>query len=146
MTSYVPSKLRRLVMERARQACEYCLIAESDTVIGCQVDHAISEKHGGRTQADNLAVACACCNRAKGSDIGSIHAESQSFVRLFNPRTDRWSEHFQLHEAIIEPLTAIGSVTLELLRLNSFECVLEREALIEAGRYPPETAIHLLRD
>ena len=71
-SSYVSAPLRRQVAERADALCEYCLIAETDTFFGCEVDHIISEKHGGATQLDNLAYACTFCNRHKGSDIGSI--------------------------------------------------------------------------
>jgi hypothetical protein len=35
-------------------------------------DHIIAEKHGGVTDADNLAYACVVCSTAKGSDLGSI--------------------------------------------------------------------------
>ncbi len=51
-----------------------------------QVDHVISEKHGGPTEEHNLAFCCPFCNRAKGSDIASL-VESE-LVRLFNPRID----------------------------------------------------------
>ena len=47
MTSYVDASLRRLVESRANHLCEYCLIHEDDTYLGCQVDHVIAEKHGG---------------------------------------------------------------------------------------------------
>ena len=70
--TYVSVALRRLVKTRAESLCEYCLIREEDTYFGCQVDHIISEKHGGPTQESNLAYACSYCNRNKGSDIGSI--------------------------------------------------------------------------
>ena len=70
MSSYVSAELRRLVASRANGLCEYCLIHESDAYLGCQVDHIISEKHGGPTESANLAYACACCNRAKGRDPG----------------------------------------------------------------------------
>ena len=72
MTSYVTAELRRLVIARANALCEYCLIHETDTWLGCQVDHVISEKHGGLTSAENLAHACVNCNRSKGTDLGSI--------------------------------------------------------------------------
>ena len=88
MGSYLSPALRRLVAVRADFLCEYCLIDENDTFFGCEVDHIISEKHGGATEADNLAYACAFCNRAKGSDIGSILPQRGTFVRFFNPRTD----------------------------------------------------------
>jgi 5-methylcytosine-specific restriction endonuclease McrA len=63
MDRYIPTELRLLVAERANHLCEYCLIHEDDTFVGCQVDHIISLKHGGQTEADNLAYACAFCNR-----------------------------------------------------------------------------------
>ncbi|WP_228061189.1 HNH endonuclease [[Phormidium] sp. LEGE 05292] len=43
----IPQNLRQLVAKRADYLCEYCLIAEEDTFLGCQVDHIISVKHGG---------------------------------------------------------------------------------------------------
>ncbi len=55
MSSYVSADLRRLVTSRAQSLCEYCLIHEDDTYLGCQVDHVISEKHGGPTELENPA-------------------------------------------------------------------------------------------
>ena len=89
MSSYVSTLLRRRVAERAGFLCEYCLVAEADTFFGCEVDHIISEKHGGATEEDNLAYACAFCNRHKGSDIGSIEWKSGVFSPFYNPRQDR---------------------------------------------------------
>ena len=74
MSSYVSTELRRQVVGRAAGLCEYCMIHESDTYLGCQVDHIVSEKHGGPTISENLAYACVFCNRAKGSDVGSVTA------------------------------------------------------------------------
>ena len=66
--TYIPVELRRLVIRRALWRCEYCLLHEDDTYFGCEVDHVVSEKHGGQTVAENLAYACLACNRYKGSD------------------------------------------------------------------------------
>jgi hypothetical protein len=55
---------------------------------------------------------------------------------LYNPRQQRWADHFQLEDAIIEPLTAEGVVTARLLRLNLDQRVAERRLLIAIGRYP----------
>ncbi|HEX5758210.1 MAG TPA: HNH endonuclease signature motif containing protein [Thermoanaerobaculia bacterium] len=130
--------LRRLVAERAGRACEYCRIHEDDTFFGCEVDHIISEKHGGATDPDNLAFACFVCNRRKGSDIGSIAPGSGAFTRFFNPRQDRWSDHFALSDdaLTIQPRTSIGAVTERILGFNTAERRLEREALRALGRYP----------
>ncbi|HEX8523243.1 MAG TPA: HNH endonuclease signature motif containing protein [Tepidisphaeraceae bacterium] len=117
MTSYVPAALRKLVAARADAVCEYCLIHEDDTFFGCHIEHIISEKHGGPTEPSNLAFACAFCNRRKGTDVGSL-TDSGTFVRLFNPRTDHWGEHFALNDSRIDALTPIGGVTVPLLALN----------------------------
>ena len=96
VSNHISDDLRRLVAARAKYLCEYCLVHEEDTYFGCEVDHIISLKHGGPTTAENLAYACAFCNRQKGSDIGSILWQTGEFIRFFNPRTDRWADHFQL--------------------------------------------------
>jgi len=137
MTRYVATNLRRIVAARASHRCEYCLIHEEDTYLGCQVDHIIAEKHGGATAAGNLSYACTFCNRAKGSDIGSIAATSGKFIRLFNPRTDRWEDHFTLNGVIIEAQTPIGEVTAKVLRFNEPDRILERQTIQSVGRYPP---------
>jgi hypothetical protein len=134
--TYIPAEVRRLVIGRAGRRCEYCLIHEDDTYFGCEVDHVVSEKHGGLTVAENLAYACLVCNRYKGSDLGSILVPSGDLIRFFNPRIDAWSDHFSLDGAIIKPLTAIGQVTERIFRFNAIERLMEREALRAIGRYP----------
>lgn len=138
-STYISAELRRQVISEADNICEYCLIHEDDTFFGCHVDHIISEKHGGLTTADNLAFACSICNLRKGSDIASL-TRSGILTRLYNPRTDIWSQHFALLGAVLEPLTDIGEVTVSLLQLNTSERVLERQELIEVQSYPSEAA------
>lgn len=138
--SYIPAQLRRTVRDHAGARCEYCLIDEDDTYFGCEVDHIISEKHGGETDAANLAYACALCNRAKGSDIGSVDVVTGTFTRFYHPRNDRWSVHFRAAGSEILGRTAIGRVTSEILRFNELGRRLERLELIERGRYPPPGA------
>lgn len=135
--------MRRQVVSRAENLCEYSLIHEDDTFFGCHVDHIISEKYGGLTTESNLALACSVCNLRKGSDIASL-TTGGFLTRLYHPRTDVWSEHFALSDALIEPLTTSGEVTVSLLQLNSSERILERQELIETERYPSESALKLL--
>jgi hypothetical protein len=125
--TYISAELRRLVVSRARRRCEYCLVFEDDTYVGFQIDHIISEKHEGPTEADNLALACLFCNLNKGSDIGSLD-DAGVFTRLFHPRQDRWDEHFRFDGPRIEGITTIGAVTAKLLRLNETHRVEERKA------------------
>jgi hypothetical protein len=135
MARWISAELRQTIADRAKQLCEYCLIAETDTFYGCQVDHIISLKHGGSSDPDNLAFACTLCNRAKGSDIGSI-SKSGDFTRFFNPRTDRWLDHFRLEGATIHQLTLIGEVTVRIFGFNDSARLHEREEMIRFGKYP----------
>jgi hypothetical protein len=125
--SYISAELRRFVNVRAQRRCEYCLIFEEDTYFGFQIDHVISEKHGGPTEADNLVLACAFCNSNKGSDVASI--DKGVLTRLFHPRQDRWDDHFQFVEGRIEGLTSIGRATVKLLGLNDPRQIEERKAM-----------------
>ena len=137
----ISREIRRQVSERADSLCEYCLISEADTFFGCHVDHIISVKHEGTTTVDNLAYACVVCNRQKGSDLGSINWETKELVRFFNPRTDRWSDHFILEGAKITACTPIGEVTVRILRFNSDSQITERQTLIDENRYPSASAM-----
>jgi len=144
MTSYIAAELRRFVQSRANCLCEYCLIAEVVTYLGCQVDHIISEKHGGLTEAVNLSFACTCCNRAKGADIGSISQVDREFTRFFNPRHDHWADHFSLCGTAIESNTLIVEVTASILEFNAPERLAERDELASSRRYPPKASLKLL--
>jgi hypothetical protein len=135
MADVISQQLRREIRARAGGRCEYGLMDEAWLVWGCEVDHILSRKHGGATELSNLAFSCARCNRAKGTDLGSVHPESEDLVRLFNPRRDRWDEHFRIDGPRIVGLTLIGQVTGTLLQFNQDERLLERALLQQAGRF-----------
>ena len=136
MASEINEQLRTEVTQRAGHRCEYCLIHEDDAGFPHQVDHILSRKHGGSSTSDNLAYACVVCNRYKGSDVASIDPRTGEIVPLFDPRRDRWVDHFRLDGALIEPISSIGWATARLLRLNAPERILERRILQSLGRYP----------
>lgn len=142
-TTYIPVRLRRLVAARADNLCEYCLLHEDDMLFGCEVDHIISEKHGGLTQENNLAYACFSCNRNKGSDIASLTPDTQILVRFFTPRQDLWHRHFYLDEPngmVLVSLTEIGEATARIFGFNEADRLLERRALQIVQRYPTSAA------
>ncbi len=72
MGTYVSVALRQQVIERAGNRCEYCGFPQSVTLLAFEMEHIISEKHGGTTSLENLALACPYCNRAKGTDLAQI--------------------------------------------------------------------------
>jgi hypothetical protein len=110
------------------------LIHQDDAASRHQVDHIVAEKHGGDTTLANLALSCLPCNRRKSSDIGSIDPATGQFTRLFNPRGQSWFDHFRLDGPRIVGITAVGRTTVEFLKLNAPERLLERVDLIRAGR------------
>lgn len=132
----ISAALRREVRERARERCEYCLLAESNSFFPHEPDHLIAKKHGGETVSENLALACLDCNRFKGSDVASIDVVTGRLVGLFNPRLQRWSDHFRLEGGRIVPFTEVGRVTEALLRLNLPARVEARERLAASEESP----------
>ncbi|MEZ4298301.1 MAG: HNH endonuclease [Polyangiaceae bacterium] len=131
--TYIPAALRRLVRDRAGGACEYCGLPEALSFSAHDVDHVVSLKHGGWTEEDNLALSCTTCNQHKGTDIASFDATTRSIVPLYNPRQDRWSDHFEVVEHRIEGRTPEGRATSRLLQWNRLDRISERAALSRAG-------------
>ncbi len=126
--TYIPTALRRLVAERARAQCEYCLLSSGVSFYPHEVDHIIAEKHDGKTEPENLAYTCARCNRFKGTDLGSFDPLTGQFTFLFNPRTQVWDEHFVFEDELIVGLTAVGRTTAKLLQMNTEERLAERQS------------------
>jgi hypothetical protein len=121
--------LARRVRERAEHRCEYCRLPQFVLPLPFQIDHIVAEQHGGQTEEGNLAFACPSCNRYKGPNIAGRDGETGKLVRLFHPRTDHWSDHFESAGGSIVARTAVGRVTLQVLRMNAPDRVSLREHL-----------------
>jgi hypothetical protein len=135
-TPALSSTLRQLVIERAQGKCEYCCLHQDVSIYRHEIDHIIAQKHGGQTSADNLALACLPCNRAKGSDLTTFDPLSNDVVPLFHPRRQSWTDHFTFDGVHIIGLTPIGRATVLLLRLNAPARILQRQVLRDQNRYP----------
>jgi HNH endonuclease len=146
MSGRVSDATRQRVTERAYRVCEYCLIHEDDTFWGCHIDHIISRKHGGSSELENLAFACAVCNANKGTDIASLAGKPPKLTRLFHPHQDHWLENFHLVKNTIDFVGEIGEATVKLLQLNHPNRVEEREALSQVGRYPTIEALARMKE
>jgi hypothetical protein len=94
-----------------------------------QVDHVRAEKHGGETIESNLALACTHCNRHKGPNIAGFDTQTGEIIRLFNPRTDVWEQHFEADGPQVLGKTAIGRATVAVLEMNSPDQLLIRNEL-----------------
>ena len=130
-------ELRRLVRDRAAEACEYCRLPQAAHLVPFHVEHVIAIQHGGPTRSDNLALACPPCNRHKGPNVAGVDPDTGRLTRLYNPRTDIWSEHFALSGHILLGRTAVGRTTVAVLAMNAPTMLSVRAALLLEGVFPP---------
>jgi hypothetical protein len=99
-------------------------------------DHIIAEQHDGATTLENLAYACASCNRHKGPNIAGVDPESGALVPLFNPREAQWQDHFRFEGPTIVGRSPLGRATVIVLNVNDPESVVLRELLMRLGEFP----------
>lgn len=130
------TKTKKQVKERAKNRCEYCRLHENDTYLTFQIEHIISQKHGGGNELENLAYACPHCNQFKGTDLTTFLESYEDIVPLFHPRKQDWFEFFEVDAGEIIPKNRIASATIKLLKLNTSEKVIIRRILMQSGRYP----------
>jgi len=95
----------------------------------------IPEKHGGPTDAENLALSCIYCNSYKGTNLSGIDPVTGEIVPLFHPRRDRWDEHFTWQAAVLMGRTSLGRATIAVLRINDTTAVAVRRRFIRAGAF-----------
>lgn len=134
---HIQADLRRLVAVRARNCCEYCLLDSQAPDVSHEIDHYIAVIHGGKTEGDNLVLACLKCNRHKGTNLVAIDPLEGGLEPVFNPRLQRWNDHFEVVGAQIVGLTPTGRATVDLLKMNDDIRVELRRGLVEAGLFPP---------
>lgn len=99
------------------------------------VDHVIATKHGGRTELRNLAFTCAHCNGHKGSDIAGIDPSADTLVPLFNPRTQRWADHFRWDGPRLDGISPASRATVRVLAINAGRRIAVRTQLMAEGAY-----------
>jgi hypothetical protein len=87
--AYISKALRQQVTERAKGCCEYCQTAQA-IVIEMVIDHVVPESAEGKTQLDNLCLACISCNTFKHDFQTEIDPITNEQVSLFNPRIQKW--------------------------------------------------------
>ncbi len=137
------AELRRLVVARAFNCCEYCWSLARYSLHIFALEHVIPKKRKGKTIASNLALACQGCNGFKHIRIKARDPLTRKIVPLYHPRRHVWREHFTWSDDYLEilGLTPTGRATVVALRLNRAEVVNLRRILIAFNEHPPT---HLL--
>ena len=137
--SVVDAATRAAIEERAGFRCEYCRLPVRGQIATFPIDHLTPRSSGGLTVPANLALACPHCNGHKWAHTSAPDPASAEVVSLFNPRVDRWEEHFQwsaADPAILEGKTARGRATLLLLQMNHPNMVDIRRLLLVLDLFP----------
>jgi HNH endonuclease len=123
---------------RAGYRCEYCRAPEVAYNFAFEVEHITPQAHEGRSVDENFALACQSCNLHKATHTTAVDPEIQAVVRLFNPRSDAWTEHFRAsrESLMIIGLTAIGRATIVQLKMNSEFQLAARRQWRSLGLFP----------
>ena len=115
----IPDSVRQQVELDAGNRCGYCLTERRYTAKLLHVEHIIPIATGGTSTIDNLWLACDLCNSYKGMATHATDQVSDELAPLFNPRKQKWSEHFRWSEDSIRPFhfrtaftaSSVGSIT-----------------------------------
>src|SRR5438309_1301918 len=135
----VSRKLRERVTEASGRSCGYCRTPESLAGVRFTIEHIVPEARGGQTVFENLWLACHACNEFRGARVLGRDRATGRQVRLFNPRRQKWLDHFSWSQDGTEIIgvTACGRATVETLRLNRPELVAARSLWVQIGWWPP---------
>lgn len=138
--SRVPRALRQQIAAEARHRCGYCLTSSSITGTPMEIDHIVPESLGGPTVRENLWLACSMCNDHKSNRIAAPDPHSGEIVRIFDPRRQVWSDHFEwsTEADLIVGKTPTGRATIVAVRLNRAEVVEARRGWVIARWHPPK--------
>ena len=135
--------LKQAIRKRANYICEYCHSPEKLSANRFTVDHVIPKSLGGSDELDNLALACRRCNERRYNFVASIDPETKNIVPIFNPRTQKWADHFIWLDkgVVIEGTTPVGRATCLRLDLNDTRYP-EKDSIRETRRFWIQTELH----
>jgi hypothetical protein len=104
------------------------------------IEHIVPLSRGGASDETNLWLACAWCNSYKGDKTHALDPVTGEDEPLFNPRTQRWADHFCWSDDGIKiiGLTPTGRATVLALRLNNEFILPARRHWVMAGWHPPQ--------
>jgi hypothetical protein len=135
----ISAAARQRVAEAAHFRCGYCLTAQR--IIGplLEIDHIIPRGPRWYLRRREPMAGVPMCNSHKADRQEALDPESRAMVALFNPRAERWDEHFEWIEAgtLIHGKTPRGRATVVALQMNHPDIVAARRLWVIAGWHPP---------
>jgi hypothetical protein len=136
---FISARLRREVVGRARNLCEYCRLQQELCPEPFEIEHIIPRALNGPTKLENLCLACPVCNNAKRDHIGARDEITGRRVRLFHPRLQVWDRHFRWSDdyGTVLGRTPVGRATVAALEMNHPRVVQIRLLWAALGLHPP---------
>lgn len=101
-------------------SCAYCSMSEAEAQARrFTIDHYEPKKAHPELVDDygNLMYCCDECNMRKGDRCPPLSARENG-IRFFRPDADYWQEHFKRNGARLEPVSKVGSFTIDAIDLN----------------------------
>jgi len=133
----VPDRVRRQVIRRAADRCEYCGLSQAGQEATFHIDHIIPIAAGGATVVENLALACVSCSLRKGARRTAPDPQTGAEVALYHPRRENWQVHFRWEGVSLEGQTPTGRATIAALDMNRPIILAIRREEKLLGRHPP---------
>jgi hypothetical protein len=136
---HISEAVRARVRDQAGNRCGYCLTHQDYIPWILEIEHIVPPGKGGNHDEENLWLACHTCNLYKGTKTQGRDPLTGRRVKLFNPRQQRWSRHFQWNQngTLIEGKTVCGRATVLALNMNHLIAVTVRQNWVVAGWHPP---------
>jgi hypothetical protein len=136
----ISAKLREKIRLAANDICGYCQSPQHLIPITFEVEHILPTVEGGTDDEENLWLACRVCNSFKHAKTHAIDPNTKRKVRLFNPRKQIWTKHFEFSQDKTEIIgkTACGRATVLALKLNNTRIVNMRKLWVSVGWFPPK--------
>jgi HNH endonuclease len=101
-------------------SCAYCTMSEAEAqAIRFTIDHyePVKTRPDLIDLYDNLMYCCDECNLRKGDRSPPLDARADGY-RFFRPDIDSWLEHFKRKGLLLEPMSNVGSFSIDALDLN----------------------------
>src|SRR5262249_56580380 len=92
---HIPAELDRTIRDTARNRCGYCLSPQRLVMARLEIEHIRPRAAGGSDDESNLWLSCPICNGHKSDKTEAVDPETKATVPLFNPRKQKWKDHFR---------------------------------------------------